>query len=290
MSVPKQRIGDWSKLLASLYYCYEGRVPSFGQGRVYNPGYATWLVLEGWGEIREEGAAQATVAQAGEWMFVPSGKRQQTFSPEAKILSIGFFAKYITGHPLVDFSRAFCVCGSEFPKLEVYARRLPLVYSKNGTLADFKNPTVDLFSFFEIQKHLMEWMDVWMRVLLSRGNKIESPLGLDQRVVQAIHLLETHVEDSHITTEYVAKKTGVSISQLNRLFLRDTGLTLNDFRDRQRIDLAIKLLTGAKTPLKEIAYDLGFSYPSHFSTWFHRHQGVSPSHYRKSYFKDKASD
>ncbi|WFB35816.1 AraC family transcriptional regulator [Kiritimatiellota bacterium B12222] len=283
MKLPKQRISDWGKLDIQLYYGYEGQVPYYGHGEVVNHTYSTWLVLQGWGEVTDAGSMESVIARKGQWMFVRPGQRMQKFSERARLLSIGFFAKYITGQPLVEFDDSFCVDAEQFPELELIAKRIPLILQEASQTGGTQNAVVDMFDFLRIQKLLLEWVEEWCRVLGQMGHEMHSPLGQDQRVVKAIKLLEKNMESKHFSAEQVARETGVSVSQLNRLFLNETGLTLNDFRNRERTNHAIRLLMQSEMSLKEIAFDLGFSYPSHFSAWFRRQRGVSPSVYRKMY-------
>ncbi len=282
MKIPEQRISDWGKLDVRLYYCYRGKVPSYGQGPVVNRTYSTWLVLQGWGEITDEGSESPVTAQKGQWMFVRPGQRLQRFSQRAQLLSVGFFAKYITGQPLVEFEKSFCLDAKQYPELEDVAQGIPMVMGEGRSASEFQNPVVNLVEYLRLQKLLLAWVETWSQVLMRMGFEMYSPLGQDQRVVQAIQLLEMHMENQHFSTEQVAREIGVSVSQLNRLFLNETGLTLNDFRNRERINIATRLLIRSEMSLKEIAFDLGFSYPSHFSAWFRSQRGMSPSAYRKS--------
>ncbi|MDF3128800.1 AraC family transcriptional regulator [Kiritimatiellaeota bacterium B1221] len=277
MKAPQQRISEWGKLDIRLYYCYQGTVPHTGHGITENPTFSSWLVLRGWGEITDEHATTALRANVGEWMFVKPGKRHQQFSPRAKLLSVSFFAKHFTGQPLVNQEHSFKCEDRDFPHLKRAASRLRAKVPE----AEYLNPVVDLMQHLNIQQSLLEWIREWCTVISKTTYKMETVLGYDSRVVAALQYLETHIGDKHLTSEQVGHEVGLSVGQLNRLFLKETGRTLNEFRVRQRIDHASRLLTQSDTSLKEIAYNLGFSYPSHFSAWFKQQRGKTPSQHRK---------
>ena len=52
------------------------------------------------------------------------------------------------------------------------------------------------------------------------------------------------------------------------------------FLERRRLDAARDRILADTTTLKEIAFTLGFRHASHFTAWFRRHTGFSPSLYR----------
>lgn len=63
-------------------------------------------------------------------------------------------------------------------------------------------------------------------------------------------------------------------------FRRTTGMSPWQYVQARRVNRAQVLLAHRKTPLAEIALDLGFSSQSHFTNVFHRAVGVTPRAYR----------
>lgn len=281
MALPQQRILDWSILSVQLNRCYEGPVPAKGIGQLSDAGFAAWLVLRGWGCITDPARGGSATARAGQWMFVAPGARLQEFSRGARLLSVNFTAKYETGGALLDSGSEVAVSIRNSSALEEAARQLLEVACAGspGEITSFT--TVDLPRFLRIQRRLFAWIEAWMEALSQKGYTVLSPLNYDVRVVQAIKILEIHLEDGHLTSERVAAQVGISVSHLNRLFLRDTGLTLNEFRARQRMERACRMLVHSRMTMKEIAFDLGFSQPSHFTSWFSKSRGQAPSTFRQ---------
>ena len=49
-----------------------------------------------------------------------------------------------------------------------------------------------------------------------------------------------------------------------------------------RMTRAKELLAGTDRPITEIAFDVGYNDSNYFSTAFRKHEGISPSQYRKN--------
>lgn len=69
----------------------------------------------------------------------------------------------------------------------------------------------------------------------------------------------------------------VSPAHLARVFRRHTGMSLHQQRVRLRICAALDRLADPQQSLTELALELGFSTPSHFSDAFRRTIGIPPS-------------
>lgn len=67
---------------------------------------------------------------------------------------------------------------------------------------------------------------------------------------------------------------------LSDLLKAETGKSAREHIHLQLVERAKNLLLGSNASVSEIAYDLGFEYPQHFSKLFKAKTGVSPSEYR----------
>jgi len=92
-------------------------------------------------------------------------------------------------------------------------------------------------------------------------------------------LLEQNFRQNH-SAHYYAEQLSVTAKQLNRTCQKaynQTTLTLI----HQRVSLEAKrLLFYTAEPVKEIAYQLGFQDPAHFTNFFRRHTALSPESFR----------
>ena len=60
-----------------------------------------------------------------------------------------------------------------------------------------------------------------------------------------------------------------------------TGLGVNDYINRLRIERAVELLTSTDKPINDIASEVGFTYPRYFSTLFKKIKGVTPTQFKE---------
>lgn len=79
----------------------------------------------------------------------------------------------------------------------------------------------------------------------------------------------------------VARQSFVSVSQLQRLFKETMGTTFSAWLTRVRIQKAKELLCETDRPTTDIAFEVGYNDSNYFSTAFRKHEGISPSQYRK---------
>jgi AraC-like DNA-binding protein len=77
----------------------------------------------------------------------------------------------------------------------------------------------------------------------------------------------------------LAEAVGLSVRSLQRR-LSAAGTTYSRLVDEVRMRTALPLLEDPDILLTEIAYDLGYSHPAHFTRAFRRWAGVTPSEYR----------
>jgi len=81
----------------------------------------------------------------------------------------------------------------------------------------------------------------------------------------------------------VAGAVHVSPFYLCKIFKKATGLTFIEFRNRLRIESAMKLLANPSQSVSEIAYGVGFQSLTQFNRLFRRIVGQSPTAYRCSH-------
>ncbi len=137
-----------------------------------------------------------------------------------------------------------------------------------------------LGAHLEIQTGFTAWLAEYAAALQGLG-LAPSLLTLDPRVEEIVQLLDRPGK-SLLQAEELSKRSGLSPSQINRLFLRQLGTTLHSYRERQRLASARTLLTASDLSVKETAFRLGFLSPQHFSRWFRKHTGLPPTQLRQT--------
>lgn len=93
----------------------------------------------------------------------------------------------------------------------------------------------------------------------------------------------------HVITQYgrpiacadLARRAGLSVSQLQREFRRLFNITPGDYILWTRLMMARRRLEQTADPIRQIADDCGFYDQAHFTRAFRRHAGLPPQHYRQ---------
>lgn len=84
-----------------------------------------------------------------------------------------------------------------------------------------------------------------------------------------------------LLNEEIARYLFLNADYLNRIFKKETGITLNEYISRKRVEKAKELLLTTALPVSEIAFETGFQSFSYFTKVFKKRTGKEPSKYRK---------
>jgi AraC-like DNA-binding protein len=109
--------------------------------------------------------------------------------------------------------------------------------------------------------------------------KIETSDGINPFQRAKAYIDENLAED--IKVAEVARRAGVSPSQLQRIFRDAMDMTCSTYITTARMTRAKALIAGTDRPITDIAFDVGYNDSNYFSTAFRKHEGISPSQYRK---------
>jgi AraC-like DNA-binding protein len=83
------------------------------------------------------------------------------------------------------------------------------------------------------------------------------------------------------TVAYCANELNLSANYFGDLIKKETSKTAQEYIQMRVIDLAKEKMFDHDKSINEIAYELGFKYPNHFSRIFKQKVGVSPNEYRR---------
>lgn len=116
--------------------------------------------------------------------------------------------------------------------------------------------------------------------LLAAGETapLELPLPADPRARGFAELLLAE-PGAEASLAELARGAGASLRTLQRLFLAETGLSVDAWRGRARMQQAVVLLSGG-APVTEAALECGYQSPSAFIAAFKRTFGATPGRYR----------
>ncbi len=113
---------------------------------------------------------------------------------------------------------------------------------------------------------------------ISESRISKNTTELDRDFIQKmLKLIHGSIGDSNLNVETLAAEVFLSRSQLYRKTKALTGLSVNAFIRKIRLEESRKMLSTGKRNISEICYAVGFSSPSYFSKCFKDHFGVLPT-------------
>ena len=102
----------------------------------------------------------------------------------------------------------------------------------------------------------------------------------DSLADQICRFLGEHVQEP-FSSSLLEEHFHLSYKHMAACFKKSTGMTIQTYHTRQKMNLACKLLRSTLLPVKEISLQLGYQDMLYFSRVFHASVGFSPSAYRK---------
>jgi len=102
----------------------------------------------------------------------------------------------------------------------------------------------------------------------------------DPRVDELRRLIDAHFRKERLISFY-AEKLAMTADRLNDHVKRATGVTAGHLIRQRVLTEAKRQLVFTGQPIHEIAYDLAFSDPSHFTRFFRKQTGTTPQAFRE---------
>lgn len=107
------------------------------------------------------------------------------------------------------------------------------------------------------------------------------------KIEAVIHFVHVHLHEA-VTLEKAAAAVGLSACHLSRVFRQETGISLVDYVQKERVEAARHMLIYSDYTLAVISEYLNFSTQSYFIKIFKKHTGMTPAQYRKYYREEES--
>ncbi|HTC20405.1 MAG TPA: AraC family transcriptional regulator, partial [bacterium] len=123
----------------------------------------------------------------------------------------------------------------------------------------------------------------YQAALSTLEREIEKPFSAqrDHSVEKVREYLDRNFKE-HLPIIRLAKRAGLSVSTFSRRFKKLTGLGLEAYLQKRRLDEAKRLLKATRLPIFRVAKDCGFKSNPHFIQLFRKKNGMTPQAFRKN--------
>jgi AraC-like DNA-binding protein len=103
-----------------------------------------------------------------------------------------------------------------------------------------------------------------------------------------INSIDMHLTDDDFSVELVARDLFMSRTKLYHIIKKITGLSPSELMNTYRLRLAEEMLRNRTGNISEIAFNVGYKNPAHFSESFRKFHGCSPSEFVKNISRNKS--
>ncbi len=91
-----------------------------------------------------------------------------------------------------------------------------------------------------------------------------------------------------ISVKDVAEHIHLNPEYFSKLFKKEMGENVKNYMLRIKVDAAKDMLENTNIPVSIVSLELGYSNFSHFTQMFKKHEGITPSEYRKTFAQKQA--
>ncbi|RMZ60141.1 AraC family transcriptional regulator [Chryseobacterium nematophagum] len=180
-------------------------------------------------------------------IWIPSGKSHRVTSESKAVNLMVFLFNSVFKENFYQHVQVFAV-----PSV----LREMLIYASKWNKSIIKDEEQDIF-FKAILKSLPNFC--------KENNTLEVPIPLDTRLIPVCNYINDNFR-YHLDIDSLAEKSQMSVRNLQRVFRKETGITLQKYHQLIRILKSIELIDTKQYTLSEIAYKIGYQSLSAFTS------------------------
>ena len=118
------------------------------------------------------------------------------------------------------------------------------------------------------------------RQFITRDNAHKGILEKFETLINNYLLSDKPAKEGLPSVSYCAAQLNLSSNYFGDLIKKETGSTAQEYIQTKVIDIAKEKIFDINKSISEVAYDLGFKYPQHFTRLFKQKTGITPNEYR----------
>lgn len=119
---------------------------------------------------------------------------------------------------------------------------------------------------------------------VQRVQQAREASGISPAVRSCCDYIAAHITDP-LPINLLASRAGYSGYYFSRRFKQETGMSIHEYINAEKIKKARLLLSSTNKDILDISIELGFSSRNYFTDIFRRETGISPGEYRKKNLK-----
>ncbi len=123
----------------------------------------------------------------------------------------------------------------------------------------------------------------WIKHVLKKAVEYVEEVEKSQSVIDKVRNYVSINIYKELTREEIASNVFLNPDYLDRIFKKETGVSVNKYLLLERIKIAKEYLSTTDIPVSTIAVKLGYINISNFSGMFKKHTGMKPAEYRKAF-------
>ena len=164
-----------------------------------------------------------------------------------------------------------------------WTQQIGIYLDQNGISAHklFQNAQHDFL--FQRKFHSIESFGEYFTYYWSHARNFVTDAENQKNSIQRIIEYIDHHYKEDLSRSTLADMVYLSADHLARIFKKETGETLVKYITDKRINAAKELLSDTKTPIAQVASEVGYDNYSYFTKIFKEKIGVSPGDYRKQH-------
>lgn len=273
----------WQSLRLQWLWVYRGAVPRAGEWSDEIVVPAGWFWVEA-GQVKIRADGQEIVIRPGEGFFTAPGTRRQWFAEGTRLMSVGLRSDWPDGSPLFKPGLNVRQGARASLPLKAATEALFAVVHPGRKEMGYREAVVpanrSLMGWSAHEAAFHSWFSVYLGQLRKMGVSPQPRSGKDVRLARVLKKLETWPLGESLQMGRLAAGSPWSERRLHALLRDQLGMTAQAWQECRKLEAAKQRLAREDTALKEIAYQLGFRHPPHFTAWFKRHAGLTPMAYR----------
>jgi len=118
------------------------------------------------------------------------------------------------------------------------------------------------------------------RQFITRENVNKGVLEKFEDLLNGYFSSDKPIEIGLPSVAYCADELNLSANYFGDLIKKETGKSAQEYIQNKIIDVAKNKIFDSNKTINEIAFELGFKYPQHFSRLFKQRTGITPNEYR----------